>query len=450
MALASTIVWELRTTGNANNGGGFNSASSGTDYSQQDSAQLTKNDLTTDVAGTTLSSGSGGFTAAMVGNIINITAGTGFTVGRYEIKTFVSANSVTIDRSAGASASGGTGYVGGGVASWATVAVLGIIAGHIVYVKSGTYTLSANFQTTFAGSATAPVKFIGYNTSRSTTPTGDDRPLINCGASYYWWTNESTYVIVKNLRFTGTAAFVFILGSRYITASSFTWAQNCKATNTSGTAGRDAISLYGLNCGILDCEGQSTNGYAANVWINNAGGYPGYAWIVGCYLHDSSHGLGLGNFCDVLFNVIDTCGNGLSYTNSGFYIVRNTIVNNTIYNCTNGINFSLQPYDNTFINNIIATCTTGARFTTASTFNLWINNNWSGNTTDTVNVTKGDTDLALDPQFVDAANGNFNIGTNLRGKGFPTTFPGSSTYSAIDIGACQSREIGKFTPWAGG
>ena len=45
MALAATTIWELRTTGNDANGGGFDPALSGTDYSLQDSAQATYSDI---------------------------------------------------------------------------------------------------------------------------------------------------------------------------------------------------------------------------------------------------------------------------------------------------------------------------------------------------------------------------------------------------------------------
>ena len=82
MALAATTVWEVRSTGNDNNGGGYNTAAGTTDYSQQNSPQLGLTDLATPGAGsTTLTSAVGGFTAAMVGNIIQILSGTNFTAG---------------------------------------------------------------------------------------------------------------------------------------------------------------------------------------------------------------------------------------------------------------------------------------------------------------------------------------------------------------------------------
>lgn len=57
------------------------------------------------------------------------------------------------------------------------------------------------------------------------------------------------------------------------------------------------------------------------------------------------------------------------------------------------------------------------------------------------------TDPGLDPQFTNAAGGDFSIGTNLKAKGFPvggSLYVGtySTTYSYVDIGAAQRQEYG--------
>jgi hypothetical protein len=48
----------------------------------------------------------------------------------------------------------------------------------------------------------------------------------------------------------------------------------------------------------------------------------------------------------------------------------------------------------------------------------------------------------LDPQFTNAAGGDFSIGTNLKALGFPTGFIGksSATRSYVDVGAAQRQE----------
>src|SRR5437667_9506862 len=119
MALSASTVWEVRqATGNDNNGGGFVVGASGTDYSQQTTAQLSLTDLATTGVVTTLTSVTGGFTSAMVGNIIHIISGTNFTAGFYQITVFTNSNTVTLDRAPTTAAGvSGTGSVGGALAT---------------------------------------------------------------------------------------------------------------------------------------------------------------------------------------------------------------------------------------------------------------------------------------------------------------------------------------------
>src|SRR3954462_191554 len=100
MALPVASVWEIRTGGSDSNGGGWNNRTPGTsvDYSQQDSAQLTLTDLAAASTSTTLTSATGGFTAAMVGSILQIASGTNAVVGFYEITVYTSSTQVTLDR----------------------------------------------------------------------------------------------------------------------------------------------------------------------------------------------------------------------------------------------------------------------------------------------------------------------------------------------------------------
>lgn len=70
----------------------------------------------------------------------------------------------------------------------------------------------------------------------------------------------------------------------------------------------------------------------------------------------------------------------------------------------------------------------------------------SANTSGAVNgLSLNDTNLTVDPQYTDAANGDFSVGVNLKAKGFPdaTRMLGanqSATRSYIDIGAAQREE----------
>src|SRR4051794_13294314 len=102
MALPSTGVWEIRVTGASTNGAMFDPSvtAAGTDYSQQDAAQVTYTDLVIGATTTQLTSAANPFTSAYVGNTINVTGGTGFTVGRYNIRS-VAGSTATMDRAVG-------------------------------------------------------------------------------------------------------------------------------------------------------------------------------------------------------------------------------------------------------------------------------------------------------------------------------------------------------------
>lgn len=400
-AIHADTVWECRSTATANNvnGGGFYDRDPGTsvDYSQQDAAELNPTDLATDAGGTELSSATGGFTAAMAGNIIHITAGTGFTVGWYEITAYTDGNTVTIDRSAGANASSGTGYVGGAmslVGSLDDEFFEQTVAGNTIYVEAGTYTLTSNISLAKDGTTTAPITVEGYNSSRGDNPTGTNRPEIACGAHDFnfddWW-------IIKHLRMTGT-------DSQVIRADVAAIIENCKAVN-SGVATRKAIDATEATAGrILSCEAESTNGVAIDATNNKMK-------IIGCYIRDSVTGIDMdASNADqnvVLNNIIDTCSTvGIVIGNGSTDII---VMGNTIYTCGIGISGT---GDDRFscINNIIDGCTTGASWATNYPEN-WFDYNCWDNTTDVSSVTQGDNKVEGDPGLTDPANEDFTLGS---------------------------------------
>ena len=155
MALSSNTIWEIRTTGNDSNGGGFVEGASGTDYSQQDSAEYTYTDLVIDGADNTIvSSASHSFIATDVGNIMQITAGTGFTTGFYEIVS-VSSGEATLDRACGTVGSTGGTYAVGGALATPFYHRASVVAGNTTYIKEATYTYNST-QTLSVNGATTP------------------------------------------------------------------------------------------------------------------------------------------------------------------------------------------------------------------------------------------------------------------------------------------------------
>lgn len=137
MTISADTIWEVRSDGNDENGGGFVEGASGVDFSQQAVAQLTLNDVVTNGT-TTITSATGGFTSDMVGNLTYLDG------SWYYIVSFVSSNSVVIDASVGAAA-GLTLRVGGALASLgglgrASNGGQGALQyGKHAYVRGGTY-----------------------------------------------------------------------------------------------------------------------------------------------------------------------------------------------------------------------------------------------------------------------------------------------------------------------
>jgi len=208
MALAATVEWDVRTTGNNANGGGFDPAAvGGTDYSLQDAAQITYTDLVIGGTNTQLTSAANPFVAAHVGNIVNVTGGTGFTIGRYQVISVAGAVA-TMDRAVGTAAStGGAGKLGGAMQTIAAAIAAaggntasGTVAA-IVHIKAGTYT-----QTVAIPVAIVNVRLIvwGYQTTHRD---GATKPLITTATnSVNLFEVNSSYVIrFRNLSLSNTA-----------------------------------------------------------------------------------------------------------------------------------------------------------------------------------------------------------------------------------------------------
>lgn len=395
MALSTATVWEIRTTGSQANGGGFFNRVPGTsvDYSQQDAAQLTLTDLATNVAGTGLSSVTGGFTQAMIGNIIHITGGT-LTAGWYEITEYTDTNNVTLDRSAGSSKSGGTGNVGGAFAFGGTLDsdfTTALVAGNTIYIKAGAYSLGETLAGQ-GGTASTRIRWIGYNSARTDSPAGVNRPTIDCGAYQFC---SLDYNNIKNIVFTGTAAVVLRL-------SGMCSAYNCKVTNTSATANRYAVQTFGTGVTLLNCELVSTNGYAM---------YSDYAsvTVLWCYLHDSVYGMKMTANSLLVGSVVDSCSTyGVDYQAVGFF----RIVGNTFYGCGTGI-LGTTGYSGCVLNNIITACTVGAQVNDGCSSNSYWDHNCFYNPagTDRVYLAASDNDVDADPLLTDPSNGDFTLGT---------------------------------------
>jgi len=432
MAIDSTMVWEVRTTGSQNNGGGFKPAATGTDYSQQNAAQDSGTDLACadgNAASPEITSATHNFVAADVGNIVHITAGTGWTAGWYEIVS-VAANAATMDRAVGTDGAktSGTWYLGGAYSTLDTSFMASNkTTGNTVYVKTGTYDIAAHVNSIGA------IVVEGYQTTRGDTPTGANRPTINM--STYYFSGESYFL--RNFIFTGSYAFVGastgvvnISGGRGII-------RNCKIENTSTSADPRALSLGGSV--VISCELKSQYGRAIH---DNGGGR-----IINCYIHDSVIGIiTVTGVTDLIAGcVIDTCTTGIDGTIWGDGGVR-MCFNNTIYNCTTGL--AIEPAttdESVMFNNIISACATGLNGSgTASNYSYLDFNCWN-NTADKAGTqfsddTDGASDVPLrkfgieaitgDPEMTSPATDVFTISSDsIAAK----TALDASTYSGCTV-----------------
>jgi len=390
MALQASTVWEVRSAGNNNNGGGYTSG--GTDYSQQDAAQQSWTNLSSSGANLIDDDAGGNFTAAMVGNIINLIG-----YGRFEITAYINGNTVTLDSGPGLSG-GDTGYVGGAVADLEQIDNV-IVAGNTIHVKAGTYVAGGSLSFT-AGQSTTPVIVTGYNSSRGDNPTGTNRPLLTMGANAI---TAGTYTQFRNFRMTSSAATFFTLGTGSVM-------ENC-AVDHSGAG--DAI-VAGQSSFVVDCD-ITSNGTGIDC--------TGYGVrIHGCYIHDLATGIEFDQYaCSVEFCILDTCSSIGVYINGANARHSQDILNNVFYACADGVYAALAIFGNKIMNNSFTDGTDGIHVTTSSPHNhIDYNNFYNNGGNDVTNVSKGPSAAANDPKFTNAAAGDFSLQVDsaMIGAGF--------------------------------
>lgn len=428
-ALQADAAWEVRTSGNNNNGSCYDTGGSGTDYSVQDASQLSITDGATSGAGsTTLTSAAAGFTSAMVDNCIRIRSGTNFDVGYYEITAFTNSSTVTLDRtpSAGGAGSGGTGEVGGAAADPEQVTA-GVVAGNTVYVKAGTYNVILDTDT--AGTTTSFIRWIGYNASRGDNPTGTNRPLID-GAS----TRANCIVsdqggqFYKNWRCSG-ATGDGILDS---TGASTQLYWNVSSSSNAGD-GWDDSGGNNANRSFMMCESNSNTGAAMRA---DAGGNASSSGCLGCYLHDNtSSGFAMSAGFSVAWSVAE--GNGADAWNDVTHCINSMAISNT----GAGTDGFLGAGNGEFFVNCASRSNGGIGFSgTSGAIPFFDYNGYGSNGTNLSNVTAGDHDVTSDPSFTNAGAGDFTIsaGSSYLAAGFPQdNLPGMTGDYQTNIGIDQ-------------
>src|SRR3990167_5722561 len=434
MALSAAIQWEVRpTNGGANNGGGFTAGAAGTDYSQQDAAQKSGTDLAIHASDNTqIQPVAAGVAAADVGNVVCISAGTGFTAGLYEI-TAQDGTYWTVDRATGTTGSTvGTYAMGGartGYSTGTTTLQSSLVAGQKVWIKNEAWNEAVVLSV--AGAAGAPIVHEGYNTTRGDVPTGASRPRNNrasaagdaitlSGANqmlkYVWASNAGSQGITS-----GGSSNHTIVG--------------CRSSNNGGQGFR---SVSASEVAYIGCEADTNASFGFYAGSNQP--------LVGCYSHDNT---GTGLSVDVvanvsaMFTIIETnAAHGITATTRLAKLINVTIDGNTGAS-TDGINLT-TPTTGGHAVMLNCICSNngrdGVRATDGDSVYADYNNYYGNAGTARTNFPAGAHDQAVDPQFTDRANGDFSIGANLKALGWPGLFPAGLSTGYLDIGAVQRQE----------
>jgi hypothetical protein len=195
--------------------------------------------------------------------------------------------------------------------------------------------------------------------------------------------------------------------------------QDCKFTGTYGTSVTDAVVYSSSNTDaalIESCEFTHGN---ANESIRFVG-YGGYL------------------ICNNIFNISGTVVSvmNLSYT---AFAINNTIYKNSGGSISKGINFTTWAGTSAALNNIIAGCTTSINEEVTINFGGW--NCFYNNGSD---WTLRAGDIVADPQFVDAANGDFRLKPTspCLNAGKPTLNNGKTTIGAWQPASYESVPSG--------
>jgi hypothetical protein len=470
MAFNTSTEWDVRTTGSDANGGGFNTAATGTDRSQQDAAFIAFTDLVIDATtNTKITSAGNPFGSTSPGNVINITGGTGFTVQRVQVVS-VSGTTATCDKAVGTTSStGGTGNLGGSLLTIGQAATLAG-SGNAVHVKSGTYTVTTGATLT-AGSIQNAL--IGYGTTHND---GGTAPLMTTA------TNSITLLTLAG----GFAAGL----SDWVSNINFSSSAGTPGIGIAAGSGGPGITISG--CKISGCSkgiDANTSGNFANFLLSNCEisgcttwgallGGSGSTSVIDCYIHGNG-GAGTGITTGGLSVSTLKIERSLVTANAGVNILLatgSTPVHFIARSCTfalatgtggstvgGGSGICLNQgstIPTVTIENCLFYGNAGwGVFTTNASVILWQiarANAYGGNTqggrgkdsTGTIiPAGTGDVTLSANP-FTNSGSGDFSLNTTAGGgaackaAGYPGVFPGATSTGAPDIGAVQGSAAG--------
>ncbi len=468
MAFPAATAWEVRpTAGSDTNGGGFVTGSSGTDYSLQNAAQIAYTDMVIDGATNTKFTSAGNpVTAAHVGNVINVTGGTGFTVQRVYIVS-QAAGVATCDKSLGTLGStGGTGNLGGAFATVKAALLVNVTSNKIWVKATGADVVTVNGynlnNSLAAPSATVPYnRLIGYTTTRgdggrATVQMSTTASMVGIdGNAAHGWSIENFIV--------DCAALATSSGIR---TQAYSKVVNCKVqafknigiilgTYSSAIFNECTSSGNSPSCGI-SCTG-NTSGQICFNYVHDFTGH-GILTSINTIVH-----------FNLVANVAGASNDGIAL-NAGSDAYACWIANNTVY-AAGRYGISIGGTSNfagaaTIVKNnlLVGNGTAGLRLGSVAGWcadYMYDGNAFYNNAANRVNMddTGGtnaingsapytnvlDVVCSADP-FTNAAGGDFTLNTTAgggaacRGFGTPGTLPGATGTGYLDIGVWQHQD----------
>ena len=364
-ALSYRIQWDVRGPGSDSNSGGFDPrvASPGTDYSQQNSPQITYTDLIVGPTTTHYTSALNPVSSALPGNTLRVTGGTGCTTGTFEILSNATITA-TVDRSLGTAASICTAVLGGSFATIAHAMAVNSGALDTIWIKTATTTLTTGLcnstnQSSCSGTAIVSITLAGYDSTHGDiTPAclaaaTCTRPLITTSTSsqeifnLYGPTNSSLFesFSLQSLELSNTAsssAYPLIAG---ISGGPDLFLVNVKldvtGTNSGGASGIyndnqfSEISLWGCECNVPSpnaCiadqqEYASSDGWGTYIYYSYFHGTGTGIWDVNSGGHQRWHIIG---------SVFSGMSRAIYGQHTGDESMNNLLlIGNSFYNMTN-------------------------------------------------------------------------------------------------------------------
>jgi hypothetical protein len=430
VALPVLLVAEVRQNGSDTNGGAFLPGASGTDYSQQATAQYVVTN------GTTAGSVTVGLSIAssdMVGNVAYIAGGTGSVVGGwYYISGYVLNTSITVDRATGlTSGTGVTINIGGAWATWGNAATVMVVSTQKIWIKYSATPYTITTATAGPGGPMALANVLltveGYDVTRGDR-TGN-QPVLTWPTSGVT-AGSLTYLVTAPSGTRSAFMNLSVNGNNVANVGGFncsSWAGNvllqCTALNCSGTLGVGfGLAAAGLasGCYAYNCLAGFSTGNCLNCFAYTCTtGFKNPALCTRCIAYSCATGF-TSSLTPSVFSHCTADANTVSgFTTTGWGILTNCIASNT----------NSGGYGFVAASNVMCM------------YNCFYYQNIGGNVNGTPFINEGAVQLTVQPYTLAGYDWRPNtaVGGGASMRGAATGFLGSPLTNE-DIGACQHAD----------